>query len=235
MRLGVVRGDAASVLTGAAQDGLLLEAGPERFVSAATVRNVSRSARRLVEAHFAADRLSRGMPKAELVRRLLGTHAADLAPAYLNWAGQGGSDKAVAVEGELVTLPGRAAELTDVESKLAQSIVEGFEKQGLTPGSPEELCRSIGAKPQVFDGVLRYLVERGRLTRLPNGLILAASALEQFQGDLLATGWDTFTVTEFKDRFGLTRKWAIPLLEHLDRQRLTRREGDRRMVLRPRR
>ena len=46
--------------------------------------------------------------------------------------------------------------------------------------------------------MLRYLVERGRLTRLPNGLILAASALEQFQGDLLATGWDTFTVTEFK-------------------------------------
>ena len=234
LRLGVVRSDAASVLTGAAQEGLLLEAGPERFVSAATVRNVSRRARRLVEAHFAADRLSRGMPKAELVRRLLGHHAADLAPAYLKWAGQGGSDKAVTVEGELVTLPGRAGELTDVESKLAQGIVEGFENQGLTPGSPEELCRSLGAKPQVFDGVLRYLVERGRLARLPNGLVLAASALQQFQGDLLATGWDTFTVAEFKDRFGLTRKWAIPLLEHLDRQRLTRREGDRRRVLRPR-
>ncbi len=234
LRLGVVRGDAASVLTGAAQEGLLLEAGPERFVTSATVRDVSRRARRLVEAHFAADRLSRGMPKAELVRRLLGHHAADLAPAYLKWASQGGSDKAVTVEGELVTLPGRAGELTDVESKLAQGIVEGFEKQGLTPGSPEELCRSLGAKPQVFDGVLRYLVERGRLARLPNGLVLAASALQQFQGDLLATGWDTFTVTEFKDRFGLTRKWAIPLLEHLDRQRLTRREGDRRRVLRPR-
>ena len=234
LRLGVVRGDGANVLTGAVQEGLLLEVGSERFVTAATVRNVSRRARRLVEAHFAADRLSRGMPKAELVRRLLGAHAADLAPAYLNWASQGGPDKAVAVEGELVTLPGRSSELTEVESQLAQGIVQGFENQGLTPGSPAELCRSLGAKPQVFDGVLRYLVERGRLTRLPNGLILAASALEQFQGDLLATGWDTFTVTAFKDRFGLTRKWAIPLLEHLDRQRLTRREGDRRRVLRPR-
>ena len=234
LRLGVVLGDAASVLTGAAQEGLLLEAGSERFVTAATVRNVSRRARRLVAAHFAADRLSRGMPKAELVRRLLGAHAADLAPAYLNWAGQGGSDKAVTVEGELVTLPGRSSELTEVESKLAQGIVQGFENQGLTPGSPAELCRSLGAKPQVFDGVLRYLVERGKLTRLPNGLLLAASALDQFQADVLATGWDTFTVAEFKDRFGLTRKWAIPLLEHLDRQRLTRREGDRRRVLRPR-
>ena len=234
LRLGVVRDDAASVLAGAVQEGRLLEAGPGRFVTAATVRDASCRARRLVEAHFAADRLSRGMPKAELVRRLLGAHAADLAPAYLNWAGQGAADKAVAVEGELVTLPGRAGELTEVESKLARAIIDGFEKQGLNPGSPEELCRGLGAKPQVYGGVMRYLVERGRLARLPNGLILAASALEQFQGDLLATGWDTFTVAEFKDRFGLTRKWAIPLLEHLDRQRLTRREGDRRRVLRPR-
>ena len=140
----------------------------------------------------------------------------------------------VVVEGELVTLPGRASELTDAESKLARDLVEGFERQGLTPGSPEELCRNLGAKPQVFDGVLRYLVDRGKLVRLPNGLLLAASALERFQADLLATGWDSFTVADFKDRFGLTRKWAIPLLEHLDRQRLTRREGDRRRVLRPR-
>ena len=234
LRLGIVRDDAASVLAGAVQEGRLLEAGSGRFVTAATVRDASRRARRLVEAHFAADRLSRGMPKAELVRRLLGAHAADLAPAYLNWAGQGAADKAIAVEGELVTLPGRAGELTEVESKLARAIVDGFEKQGLTPGSPEELCRGLGAKPQVYGGVMRYLVERGRLARLPNGLVLAASALEKFQGDLLATGWDTFTVAEFKDRFGLTRKWAIPLLEHLDRQRLTRREGDRRRVLQPR-
>lgn len=235
LRLGTVPADAREVLSRAAQAGLLLEAGAGgRFVTAATVRRVTRRARRLVEAHFAADRLSRGMPKAELVRRLLGAPAADLAPAYLDWSSRGGEDLSVVTDGELVTLPDRTSELTGAESKLARDIVEGFEAQGLTPGSPEELCRTVGAKPQVFEGVLRYLVERGRLARLPNGLVLAASSLERFQADLLATGWDSFTVAEFKDRFGLTRKWAIPLLEHLDRQRLTRREGDRRRVLRPR-
>lgn len=234
LRLGVLPNDAEDVLNGAARDGLLLQAGSGRFVTAAAVRRTTRRARRLVEAHFAADRLSRGMPKAELVRRLLGARAADLASAYLEWSSRGGKDLSVVVEGELVTLPGRASELTGAESKLATDLVEGFEQQGLTPGSPEELCRALGAKPQVFEGVLRYLVDRGKLVRLPNGLLLSASALERFQADLLATGWDTFTVADFKDRFGLTRKWAIPLLEHLDRQRLTRREGDRRRVLRPR-
>ncbi|MXX60395.1 MAG: selenocysteine-specific translation elongation factor [Holophagales bacterium] len=234
LRLGVVPADAEDELNGAARDGLLLRAGSGRFVTAAVVRRVTRRARHLVEAHFAADRLSRGMPKAELVRRLLGVRAADLASAYLEWSSRGGKDLGIVVEGELVTLPGRTGELTGAESKLARDLVEGFERQGLTPGSPEELCRSLGAKAQVFDGVLRYLVDRGKLVRLPNGLLLAASALERFQADVLATGWDTFTVADFKDRFGLTRKWAIPLLEHMDRQRLTLREGDRRRILRSR-
>jgi len=40
-------------------------------------------------------------------------------------------------------------------------------------------------------------------------------------------------VADFKDRFGLSRKWAIPLLEHLDSTGATRRLGDERMVVRP--
>ena len=40
-------------------------------------------------------------------------------------------------------------------------------------------------------------------------------------------------MADFKDRFGLTRKWAIPLLEHLDSTGATRRMGDERMVIRP--
>ncbi len=233
LRLGVAPADAEDLLNGAEREGHLLKAAPRRYVIGAEVRGVVRRARRLVEAHFAADRLSRGMPKAELVRRLLDTRAADLAPAYLDWASRGSSNEAIAIEGDLATLPDRTSELTGAESKLARDIVQGFERQGLTPNSPEDLCRTLNAKPQLFDGVLRYLVDRGQIVRLPGGLLVAAVSLERLQADLQATGWDTFTVADFKDRFGLTRKWAIPLLEYTDRQRLTRREGDRRRVLRP--
>ena len=46
-----------------------------------------------------------------------------------------------------------------------------------------------------------------------SGLILAASAIEDLRRGLAAAGWHDFTVAQFKDRFGLSRKWAIPLLE----------------------
>ena len=94
------------------------------------------------------------------------------------------------------------------------------------------MAQALGAKPQILEGVIRHLVARGQLVKLPSGLILAASALAGLQQDLLATSWDRFSVADFKDRFGLTRKWAIPLLEHLDSTGATRRVGDERMLVR---
>jgi len=49
---------------------------------------------------------------------------------------------------------------------------------------------------------------------------------------LLETAWERFSVADFKDRFGLSRKWAIPLLEHLDSTGVTKRAGDDRLVVR---
>ena len=66
------------------------------------------------------------------------------------------------------------------------------------------------------------------------GLFVASAALEKLRGDLLAIGWERFGVGEFKDRFALSRKWAIPLLEYLDAQGVTRRVGDERQVVRRR-
>src|SRR5436305_1043960 len=103
----------------------------------------------------------------------------------------------------------------------------------LLPPSPGEAAQTLGAKPQILDGVIRHLVARGQMVKLPSGLLLAASALSGLRQDLLATAWDRFSVADFKDRFGLTRKWAIPLLEHLDSTGATRRVGDDRMVVRP--
>jgi selenocysteine-specific elongation factor len=132
-----------------------------------------------------------------------------------------------------VTLPGRSAQLTGEESKLSAGVLERFDQAGLAPPSPGEVAQALGAKPQILDGVIRHLIARGQLTKLPSGLILATSALAGLRRDLLATSWERFTVADFKDRFGLTRKWAIPLLEHLDSTGATRRMGDDRMVVRP--
>jgi selenocysteine-specific elongation factor len=199
-----------------------------RWIAPTAYREITERAAKVLAAYFERDRLARGIPKAEAVRRIFPGRGAELADVYLGWLA---AQEVVAVDGDLVTLPGRRAELTGEESSLARAVVERFAAAGLTPGSPEELGRELGAKPQILDGVVRYLTERGRLVRLPGGLVLAASSVESLRDELEATGWERFSVPQFKDRFGLSRKWAIPLLEHLDSTGVTRRLGDERMIV----
>jgi selenocysteine-specific elongation factor len=216
----------------AAGSALALPAGhghEPRWLDPGVWQRIVRRARDELATYFRRQRLARGMPKAEAVRRILPGPAERLAAIYLERLT---AEKVLVVDGGLVNLPGRSAELTGQESELSNRIQKEFEKSGLTPPAPAELGRRLGAKPQILEGVIRYLVERGRLVRLPGELIVAADAIEQVKEDLRTGDLDRFKVPEFKQRYGLSRKWAIPILEYLDSAGITRRLGDERQVVR---
>jgi selenocysteine-specific elongation factor len=233
-RLGLPPTAVEGPLTGLAKEQRLIEVPGEhgrarRWIAPSAVQRVTERARRVLKEYFQKDRLAESMPKAEAVRRILRGRA-ELADVYLGWLE---AQKVLAVQGDQVVLPGRSAQLTGEESKLSVDVLAAFDRAGLAPPSPGDVARELNAKPQILEGVIRHLVTRGQLVKLPSGLILAASALTGLRRDLLATPWERFSVADFKDRFGLTRKWAIPLLEHLDSSGATRRLGDERMVVRP--
>jgi selenocysteine-specific elongation factor len=233
-RLGVAPAGVAAELAALAAEGRLLEV-PEgtghgrRFVTPAAYQRLTERARRVLKEYFQKDRMAMGMPKAEAVRRILRGRAADLADVYLGWLT---AQKVLAVRGDQVVLPGRGSELTPEESNLAAAVLDRFQKAGLTPPGPTDLQTDLQTKPQILDGVVRHLVARGQLLRLPSGLVLAATAVADLRRSLLETAWERFSVADFKDRFGLSRKWAIPLLEHLDSTGATKRAGDDRLVVR---
>ena len=62
-------------------------------------------------------------------------------------------------------------------------------------------------------------------------LVFHAEAIAGLRSMLAAKRGVRFSVTEFKDWTGVSRKYAIPLLEYLDHERVTRREGDSRVVV----
>jgi selenocysteine-specific elongation factor len=205
-------------------------AGQEHWIATEVYERVARRAPEILDEFFRRDRLATGMPKAEAVRRLLPTGAAALAEVYLGWLQE---QKVLVVGADLVDLPGRGgAAMSAQESDLADRVMAAFERGGLAPPAPSEICQSLGAKQQTFDAVLRYLYQRKRLARLPPNLFVAQSQLDRLADELGRTGWTAFSVPDFKERFGLTRKWAIPLLEHLDQIGRTRRVGDQREVVR---
>ncbi|MBY0375703.1 MAG: SelB C-terminal domain-containing protein [Bryobacteraceae bacterium] len=74
------------------------------------------------------------------------------------------------------------------------------------------------------------MLRERKLVRVNLELVFHAAALAQLRALLAARKGARFSVAEFKDWTGVSRKYAIPLLEFLDRERVTRREGDARVV-----
>ena len=93
------------------------------------------------------------------------------------------------------------------------------------------MAQEIGHKQKVIEGLAAYLVKKGALLRLPGGWLIAREPVEEVIARLRASGKQTFDVGEFKEMFGLTRRLAIPLLEHLDATKVTRRVGEKREIL----
>ena len=231
-RLGQDTAAVRTALDRLVKDGRLLRVDPGRgphWIAPAISQRVIERGKTLLADFLNQDRLAPGMPKAQFVAGLLPARARPMTEIFLQWLD---AAKVLVIQGDLVNQPGRAVKLTGEESDLARDLLREMEGHGLTPPSPGELSLTLATKPQILAGVQRYLIDSGKLVMLPSGLILSARAIEDLRDNLADSGWESFKVAEFKDRFAISRKWAIPLLEHLDSIGATRRVGDQRQIVR---
>lgn len=127
-------------------------------------------------------------------------------------------------------LPGRAPAITPAELQLREQLVEHYRRAGLAaPLLPEVLA----AFPQAATRpLLAGLAREGVLIECQPGWFVHAEALAGLRAELdrRRATHPRFSVPEFKQWTGLSRKHAIPLLEYLDRVRVTRRAGDTREI-----
>ena len=79
--------------------------------------------------------------------------------------------------------------------------------------------------------LLQLLLRQQKLIKIGDELVFHHSALEQLKQILATHKGERFPVGTFKEWTGVSRKYAIPLLEYLDRSRITRRDGDAREVV----
>jgi selenocysteine-specific elongation factor len=166
-----------------------------------------------------------GLAKEELRSRELGDAPAFLFDALLALT------KDIAVEGEVVRLASHRLTLKQDEAEAVARIEKLFREAGLAvPSTPEVLAKS-GVEAVRARSLLQVLLRDRKLMRVGEDLIFHATALQSLRQMLAARKGQRFSVAEFKDWTGVSRKYAIPLLELLDRERITRREGDARVVL----
>lgn len=139
----------------------------------------------------------------------------------------------IELQGERVRLAGRAVQLTPEESAAKDRISGAFERAALAVPSAAEVLAKLPVDRARAEKILQILLKEKALVKVADGLIFHRSALEGLRG-LLAerkAAPNRLDVTGFKQLTGLSRKYAIPLLEYLDREHITRRQGDERIIL----
>jgi selenocysteine-specific elongation factor len=139
--------------------------------------------------------------------------------------------KSVAAEGEIVRLASHRLSLKGDEEAAFNKIEDAFASAGLAvPAVAEVLARS-GVEAARARSLLQILLRTRKLIKIGEDLVFHHSAIATLRNLLASRKGQRFGVPEFKEWTGVSRKYAIPLLEFLDRERVTRRDGDARQVL----
>ena len=200
------------------------------IVDAAALAQVSDRLVDIVTTFHASHPLSEGLPREEARERLFRHGAPAVFEAVLEQLVGDGRLRAR----DHLALTSHQVTLSPEETRAREAVQALLRDAGLRPPTPAAICEQLGCDTAVLDRVLKLLVRQRCVVRV-GALVFDSVALDTLKQDVsslkTSVGAETIDVGTFKNRYGISRKFAIPLLEYLDRERVTRRVGQQRIVL----
>jgi selenocysteine-specific elongation factor len=129
--------------------------------------------------------------------------------------------------------------LSPADAKLSEAIAQTYERAALEAPVLDQVLTAAGvpATQRAYSRrILQLLLDNGTLVRVQGEMFFHSRAIDHLKNLLRQYASDheperLIDVATFKELAGVSRKYAIPLLEYLDGQRITRRAGDRRLIL----
>ena len=174
--------------------------------------------------------LRAAMPREELKKRLSGRVADAVLGSSLVAMAEAGQ---VRLTAEAVSLATHVVTLAPKEEGTKTALLEAARAAGLQGVELKTFAEARSLDAKGLESLARMLVEAGHLRRLGEGMLVHRDHLEDL-ARRVRERWprgQVLDVLGFKEMTGLTRKHVIPLLEYLDRERVTRRVGAERTVL----
>jgi selenocysteine-specific elongation factor len=175
-----------------------------------------------VEAFHGAHPDQAGMPRESLAAATgTGDECFALALDTLVQAGR------VTFNGVVVAQIGWKPRLSDPARELNERVASVLREAGCAPPALGDLAVRLGVSMERVNRSIRLLLESGALVRLDDRVVMHREGIEAGQGIALQLFEKaaTFTTMQFRDALGVSRKYAVPLLDHLDRIRFTVRSG----------
>ena len=202
---------------------------PVTFLAASVLSVLGEGAEARLREFHGSRRLDTGMPREELRRRAFARAPDGVFDAVLSHLVRDGR---VRLAGDAVALAAHTVQFTTEESRVREALLAAARAAGLAGIDLAHPPPGLGSDSRLVERMGRSLVAEGALRRVGDMLVEAAR-LEVLQAEVRQR-WAPGTrldVAAFKDMTGLSRKYVIPLLEYLDRERVTRRTGADRFVI----
>jgi selenocysteine-specific elongation factor len=142
-------------------------------------------------------------------------------------------EQKIEISGDLVRLPGRGVVMKDEEAESKNTIEEAFASAGLKVPALKDVLAGLKVDRVRAQKIVTLLLREKVLIKISEELVFHRDALEDLRKRMVSEKTKSLNidVARFKDLAGVSRKYAIPLLEYLDRERVTRRVGDARVIL----
>jgi selenocysteine-specific elongation factor len=227
VRLGVPGAALESMGAAEASAGRLVRAA-DRLIAPADWESARQSLVAMVRGHHDAAPTVDGLPREEARDRLR------LEPRVFEALLESVIDAELLTGRERLTLPGRDAGALAADQAALAAAEAVLARHGLAPPEPADLAAEASLTLPAMERALARLAREKRIVRV-GGVWMHRTTIDGLIADVRAmkgAGGDArVDVAAFKARYGLSRKFAIPLLEFLDRERVTKRVGDVRVVL----
>jgi selenocysteine-specific elongation factor len=216
-----------------AQAGRLRVVGQQPLVvaSAASFAECLARMRAAIEAFHRANPLVEGIAKEDLRARAAAEARPEVFRAALEELAAAGE---VGVAGDIVKRAGREIALRPEEARAKEQIEQAFSRAGLAVPALKEVLSKLPVEARRAQKLLQLLLREQVLVKVSEELVFHRSAvahLRELLADYKRKNGERLPIAAFKEMTGVTRKYAIPLLEYLDRERVTRRVGDERVIL----
>ena len=142
-------------------------------------------------------------------------------------------EKKLEFAGELVRLPGRGVVMKDEEAESKKTIEQAFASAGLAVPALKDVLSTLKVDRARAQKIVTLMLRDKVLVKVSDDLVFHSSALQQLREQMASQKAKSpnIDVGRFKELTGVSRKYAIPLLEYLDGERVTRRVGNERIIL----
>jgi selenocysteine-specific elongation factor len=225
-RAGLSRSAAASAASRLTRKAIAV-AVADLLVAPGVIHALSERVLEALKGHHNAQPLSDGLPREEVRERIFGRAGP---PVFEHVVSELVRQQKINGRDRLA-LAGHRVSLSMEEQQAHAAIERVFRDAGLTPPDPASVATSVNVPAAIAERMAGLLLREKALVKI-DALLFHADALARLKEDVRGLRKDArVDVSSFKERYGITRKFAIPLLEYLDRERVTRRVGDARVVL----